>query len=100
MALSKPIEIRNTGLVAAYWRLTHCQIDHAAGIAEFRLHGWPDAVARAAGKAPLPGLFYRVTAAELGLPDLHAVTSAALYAAARHCPAEDGAIWFADAADA
>ena len=100
MALSKPIEIRNTGLVAAYWRLTHCQIDHAAGIAEFRLHGWPDRTARQAGKAPLPGLAFRADAAALGLPDLHAVTSAALYAAARHCPAEDGAIWFADAADA
>jgi hypothetical protein len=100
MALMKPIEIRNTGLVAAYWRLTHCQIDHAAGIAEFRLHGWPDAAARAAGKAPLPGIGFRASAAELGLPDLHAVTSAALYAAARARPAEDGTVWFAGAADA
>ena len=100
MALSKPIEIRNTGLVAAYWRLTHCQIDHAAGIAEFRLHGWPSGDARHAGKAPLPGLAYRATAEQLGLPDLHAVTSAALYAAARSQPAEDGTVWFADAVDA
>lgn len=100
MALSKPIEIRNTGLVATYWRLTHCQIDHAAGIAEFRLHGWPSGEARHAGKAPLPGLAFRVTAGQLGLPDLHAVTSAALYAAARVRPAEDGTVWFTDAEDA
>jgi hypothetical protein len=100
MALLKPIEIRNTGLVAAYWRLTHCQIDHGAGIAEFRLHGWPSREAREAGKAPLPGLAYRTTAEELGLPDLHAVRSADLYAAARIRPAEDGTVWFADAEDA
>ena len=56
--------------------------------------------ARAAGKAPLPGIGYPRDAAELGLPDLHAVTSAALYAAARARPAEDGTVWFADAADA
>lgn len=100
MALLKPIEIRNTGLVAAYWRLTHCQVDHAAGIAEFRLHGYPSQAARSAGKAPLPGLLYRVTAAELGLPGLHALSSADLYAAARSRPAEDGTVWFADAEDA
>ncbi|RAI57198.1 hypothetical protein [Roseicella frigidaeris] len=97
MALIKPIEIRNTGLVATYWRLTHCQIDHAAGIAEFRLHGYPTREARLAGKAPLPGIAYRVQAGALGLPDLHAVTSAALYAAARSQPASDGVVWFADA---
>ena len=31
MALLMPIEIRNTGLVAGYWRLTHVQLDHEAG---------------------------------------------------------------------
>jgi hypothetical protein len=100
MAFMKPIEIRNTGLVAAYWRLTHCQVDHGAGIAEFRLHGYPSRAAREAGKAPLPAILYRATAEQLGLPDLHAVSSAALYAAARTSPAEDGTIWFADAEDA
>jgi hypothetical protein len=100
MALLKPIEIRNTGLVASYWRLTHCQIDHPAGVVEFRLHGYPDATARAAGKSPLPVIPYRLTAAELGQETLHAVTTAGFYAAARACPAEDGTVWFADAADA
>ncbi|MDO9709026.1 hypothetical protein [Paracraurococcus lichenis] len=100
MALIKPIEIRNTGFLAAYWRLTHCQIDHGAGVAEFRLGGYPSREAREAGKAPLPSIAYRLTAAQLGLPDLHAVTTAALYAAARACPAEDGVLWFPDAEDA
>ena len=69
-------------------------------IAEFRLHGWPERRraaparrrCRASASAPSP--------AELGLPILHAVTSAALYAAARQRPASDGTVWFADAADA
>jgi len=100
MALNKPIEFRNTGLIAAYWRLTHCQVDHGAGVVEFRLHGYPSRAAREAGKLPLPGLAYRATAAQLGLADLHALSTAGLYAAARSLPAEDGTVWFADAADA
>jgi hypothetical protein len=99
MAFLKPIEISNTGLVAAYWRLTHCQVDHTAGIAEFRLHGYPSRDAREAGKAPLPSIAYRLTPEELGLPGLHAVTTTALYAAARQQPAADGTVWFSDAED-
>ncbi len=99
MALLTPIEIRNTGLVAGYWRLTHVQLDHQAGVAEFRLHGYPDAEARAAGKSPLPVILYRLTPAALGVESLHAVTTAALYAAAKREPATDGAVWFAGAAD-
>ncbi|MCO6419258.1 hypothetical protein JYK14_24300 [Siccirubricoccus sp. KC 17139] len=99
MALQTPIEIRNTGLVACYWRLTHTQTDLLAGVVEFRLHGYPDAEARLAGKAPLPAICFRATPAELGLADIHAVTTAALYAAARTLPAEDGQLWFADATD-
>ncbi|MBK1656944.1 hypothetical protein [Paracraurococcus ruber] len=100
MALLKPIEIRNTGLVASYWRLTHCLLDHQAGLAEFRLHGYPDRAARDAGKLPLPGITYRATAEALGLLGLHQVGTATLYAAARTLPAEDGTVWFADATDA
>jgi hypothetical protein len=99
MALLKPIEIRNTGLVAAYWRLTHTQADHLAGVIEFRLHGYPSAEARSAGKAPLPAIAYRLTPADLGLETIHSVPTAALYAAARSQPAEDGQVWFADATD-
>jgi glyoxylase-like metal-dependent hydrolase (beta-lactamase superfamily II) len=99
MAFQKPIEIGNTGLVAAYWRLTHCQLDHEAGIAEFRLHGYPDREARVAGKAPLPIIAYRLTPAELGQDGLHSLTTAQLYAAARSQPAVDAVVWFADAAD-
>ena len=99
MAFLKPIEISNTGLVAIYWRVTHCQIDHDAGIAEFRLHGYPSREARIAGKAPLPAIAYRLTPQELGVEDLHNVTTAGFYAAARRLPAADGAVWFADAED-
>lgn len=99
MALIKPIEIGNTGLVAGYWRLTHCQVDHAAGIVEFRLHGYPDREARDAGKAPLPGIAFRVTPEQLGLPDLHGLSTAGLYAAAKRQPAADGTLWFAGAED-
>ena len=99
MAFVQPIEIGDTGLVAHYWRLTHSQIDHAAGIVEFRLHGYPSQAAREAGKAPLPVIAFRLSPEELGLPSLHAVTTAALYAAARQRPATDGTIWFADAVD-
>ncbi|MBL6458623.1 hypothetical protein JMJ55_25110 [Belnapia sp. T6] len=99
MAFIKPIEIANTGLVATYWRLAGSQTDFTAGIVEFRLCGYPDQEARQAGKAPLPSIPYRLGAEELGLASLHAVTSAALYAAARSQPAADGTVWFADAAD-
>lgn len=99
MALSKPIEIRNTGLVAGYWRLTHVQLDHEAGIAEFRLHGYPDEQARNAGKAPLPSIEYRLGAAELAQPNLHSLSTAQLYAAARTLPAADGIAWLAGATD-
>ncbi|MBX6743822.1 MAG: hypothetical protein IRY87_17440 [Acetobacteraceae bacterium] len=99
MAFLKPIEISNTGLVAAYWRVTHCQLDHDAGIAEFRLHGYPSQEARIAGKSPLPAILYRLTPRELGLESLHALTTAELYTAAKQQPAADGTIWFADAED-
>ena len=99
MAFLKPIEIGNTGLVAGYWRLTHAQVDHEAGVAEFRLHGYPDREARAAGKAPLPAIAYRLAPADLGPGGLHGLATAQLYAAARRLPAADGAVWFADAED-
>jgi hypothetical protein len=99
MAFVKPIEISNTGLVAAYWRLTHSQTDHSAGIVEYRLHGYPSQDAREAGKSPLPVITFRLSPEELGVPSLHAVTTATLYTAARQQPATDGTVWFADAVD-
>ena len=100
MALLKTIEIRNTGLNAGYWRLTHVQIDHIAGVAEFRLHGYPDQAAREAGKAPLPAIDYRATAEDLQIASLHTVTTQHFYAAAKLLPAIDGTAWLADAVDA
>ena len=99
MALLKSIEIRNTGLHATYWRLTHVQLDHTAGVAEFRLHGYPDEEARSAGKAPLPAIDFRATPAELLAGSLHSLTTAQFYAAAKQLPATDGTAWLADAAD-
>ena len=99
MAFLQPIEIRNTGLVATYWRLTHCQIDHDAGVVEFRLYGYPSRDARNAGKAPLPTIAFRLSPEDLAMPSLHGVTTSALYAAARERPATDGTLWFADATD-
>jgi hypothetical protein len=100
MALLKLIEIRNTGLNAGYWRLTHVQIDHMAGVAEFRLHGYPDEAAREAGKAPLPAIDFRATAEDLLVSSLHVVTTGEFYAAAKVLPAIDGTAWLADATDA
>jgi len=97
MTFLKPIEIGNTGLVASYWRLTHCQLDHEAGVVEFRLVGYPDREARSAGKAPLPAVAYRLAAADLGPGGLHSLATAELYAAAKRLPALDGTIPFADA---
>ncbi|MDN3568216.1 hypothetical protein ACFQY5_28655 [Paeniroseomonas aquatica] len=99
MAFLKPIEIRNTGLVTAYWRLTHSQTDYEAGIVEFRLCGYPDQDARAAGKTPLPCIAFRLSPEALAIPSLHEVTTPTLYAAARCQPATDGIVWFRDAVD-
>lgn len=99
MALRKSIEIRNTGLHAEYWRLTQLQLDHEAGVVEFRLHGYPSGAARAAGKAPLPVLAFRAAAAQLDRTDLHGITSAQLYDAAKLLPASDGVAWLAGAED-
>jgi allantoicase len=99
MALLKSIEIRNTGLHASYWRLTHVQLDHDAGVVEFRLHGYPDHEAREAGKAPLPVIDYRLDADQLNASNLHSITTGQLYAAARALPATDGTVWLAEAED-
>jgi len=99
MAFLQPIEIGNTGLLARYWRLTHCTVDHAADLVEFLLHGYADATARSAGKPPLPRIGNRLDAGALGVPDLHSLTTAALYAAARTAPATDGVVHVAGAVD-
>jgi|GEM_PF-6394556 hypothetical protein len=39
MALQTPIETRNSGDVAGYWRLTRYQVDLVAGTVEFQRHG-------------------------------------------------------------
>lgn len=59
MAFLKPIEINDTGIMAAYWRLTHVQMDRVAGVIEAQLHGYRDEAARRAGKSALHRLSFR-----------------------------------------
>lgn|GEM_PF-3639270 len=40
---------------------------------------------------------FRATAQQLGLEDLHQLSTASLYDAAGVLPAEDGALWFVEA---
>jgi hypothetical protein len=97
VALPTPIEIRNSGHVGGYWRLIHDQADMAAGRVEFQRHGYPDQEARVAGKQALPVIRFRATAQQLGLEDLHQLSTASLYDPACVLPAEDGAQWFVEA---
>ncbi len=84
MAFLLPLELDNTGVAAAYWRLTHLQLDRGAGILEAVLHGFRDQAARQAGKAPLHRLAFRLAAN--GNPSLEEV-----YRAIRTEPGPDGA---------
>jgi hypothetical protein len=94
MAFLIPIEVMETGVTAAYWRITHVQLDRAAGIVETVLHGFRDEEARHDGKAPLQRLSYRLRLDAMENPS-------SLYDAVRRAPAgEDEPPVFAAAADA
>lgn len=103
MAFLKPIEMRETGITAAYWRLTHVQVDCVARVLDAQLHGYRDEAARRAGLAPVHRLGFRfVTQA---FQDPAVVAMADIYAAIRgtpDAPDESGQPrppLFADAAD-
>ena len=104
MALVIPIELPRTGATAAYWRVTHVQVDCNARITDAQLHGYLDETARRAGRAPLHHLVYRFGPGDL--PDPHAIAIADIYRAIREAPeGEDthGSLLpsrFRDAADA
>jgi hypothetical protein len=66
MALMKGIEVNETGVEAAYWRLTHLQLDRVAGILEATLHGYRDEAARRDGRQPLSRAVFRFPAESLG----------------------------------
>ncbi|MDB5412265.1 MAG: hypothetical protein JWR10_600 [Rubritepida sp.] len=85
MAFLKPIEISETGVTAAYWRLTHVQVDRIAGIVETQLHGYLGEAARRAGKSPLQRMSFRF--AEAALEDPCALDIEDLYRAIRAQPA-------------
>lgn len=98
MAFLLPLELDNTGVAAAYWRVTHLQMDRNAGITEAVLHGFRDQAARQGGKAPLHRLVFRLAHAALAEPDALALDD--VYAALRAEPGPDGAApLFATAAD-
>ncbi|WP_027284837.1 hypothetical protein [Rubritepida flocculans] len=103
MALLKPIEMRETGVTVAYWRLTHLQMDCVARMLEAQLHGYRDEAARRAGLNPIHRLSFRFPTG--GFPEPGAIALAEVYAAIRTAPDgfdEAGAPrppLFADAAD-
>ncbi|MCW8086344.1 hypothetical protein [Sabulicella glaciei] len=98
MAFHLPIELDNTGVAASYWRITHVQLDRAAGVVEAVMHGFRDAEAREGGKAPLQRLGFRLELEAMDDPCTLALED--LYRAIRAIPAADGnAPIFADATD-
>lgn len=79
MAISKTIELNDTGVSVSYWRITAVQIDHQSGICDFNIHGYISQEAREHGKSPLPVIQCRVTAIDLGIDSLHELATKNLY---------------------
>lgn len=84
MALVIPIELPRTGATAAYWRITHVQVDRNARVTDAQLHGYLDEAARRTGRAPLHHIPFRFAAAALADPDTIAVAD--IYRAIREAP--------------
>lgn len=103
MAFLKPIEMRETGVTVAYWRLTHAQLDCVARVLDLQLHGYRDEAARRAGLAPIHRLAFRFETDTL--EDSSAISMADLYARIRATPdgldeaGQPRAPLFADASD-
>lgn len=85
MALILEIESPSTGITAGYWKLTHLQADFTTGIVDAQLHGYRDAEARKAGRAPVARHAFRFPLARILKRD--ALSRAAIYAAIRAEPA-------------
>jgi hypothetical protein len=79
MALLKPLDQGGTGHVCAYWRVTRAEVDHAAGTVTGYLSGYRDESARREGLNPLLVNKRAWTAADLGVPCLHDLTTGDLY---------------------
>jgi hypothetical protein len=84
MAFLQPIEIQATGVNAHYWRLTHIQVDIAAGVVEAKVHGYLDEAARRSGKSPLSAKSFRLRAE--GLVKDHTLATSDVYNAVRAEP--------------
>jgi hypothetical protein len=104
MALILPIELTRTGITAAYWRVTHIQMDCNVGVVDAQLHGYLDETARRDGRAPLHHIPYRFATASLPAPCT--ISVADIYRAIREAPEGEDASGvplpsrFRDAADA
>jgi len=84
MALMMPLELPNTGATAAYWRITHIQVDCNARVTHAQLHGYLNEAARRAGRAPLHHMPFRFGAE--ALPDPFTIAVADIYRAIRETP--------------
>ncbi|MBV9735791.1 MAG: hypothetical protein JO209_07755 [Acidisphaera sp.] len=81
MALRKSLDVHNTGQPLAYWCITHARLDHGVGQVEVLLHGWRDEAARRQALNPGAPMSFGLSRVDLGVADLHGVTTASLYAA-------------------
>jgi hypothetical protein len=81
MAFLQSIEIQATGVNAQYWRLTHINVDIAAGVVEAKVHGYLDEAARRSGKSPLSAKSFRLRAE--GLVKDHTLALSDVYSAVR-----------------
>lgn len=84
MALIIPIELPQTGATAAYWRITHIQVDRNARVTDAQLHGYLDERARRNGRSPLHHIAFRFGAE--ALPDPFNIAVADIYRAIRKAP--------------
>ncbi len=53
MALQKDIEVKNTGVIASYWKVAETHVNWHSKNAVVVLWGFKDQASREAGKAPL-----------------------------------------------
>lgn len=94
MALSKSIEIADSGVNADYWRI--CRVDaifpaEGGATISATFDGWANADARAAGKSPVPRSQRTVAIAMEHASDADEMSKALIYAAAKGYPDFAGA---------
>ena len=61
MALLKEIEVKNTGVIASYWKVAEMHVNWHYKTATVILWGFKDQAAREAGKAPVDQRFFEFT---------------------------------------